>query len=306
MLTYLFTVLNQIAVIFLLMVLGYVLYRKGIITDTGSREISALLMQVITPMLIVSSFHRAYDPVLARQLALAGLLSVPAYALPIALSALAFRRDRLRVEKTLCLTFSNNGFMAIPLLQALLGSVGVILGSAHIVLGNIIIWTYAAQLINGESYKLNVRKIVLNPGTLGLLMGLAVFISPVKLPAPVFETVQYLAGLTTPLAMILLGVYLARTNILDCLHDLGMHVLMALKLLVIPFLLLGLFSVMPLDKTLCTAVLIGSTAPSGVVVPQLLDYFHRDNAYCARTVAYTTLWSIVTMPLVLVAANALL
>ncbi len=51
----------------------------------------------------------------------------------------------------MCLIFSNNGFMALPLLEALLGSTGVFLGSAGIVTGTVIAWTYGARMLSGES-----------------------------------------------------------------------------------------------------------------------------------------------------------
>lgn len=193
------TIVTQIFIMFLLMFVGHLLYRRRVIDDQGSKQISSLLLNIVTPAVLISAYQRPFDRGEAKLLLTAFLFAIATYLIPLALSRLLYGRSKKLYARDaqMCIIFSNNGFMAIPLLQALLGSTGVFLGSASIVTGTVIAWTYGARMLSGKG-RINVKKILLNPGTLALLGGLLLFISPWKLPAPLFQAVNYLGSLNTP------------------------------------------------------------------------------------------------------------
>ena len=202
----------------------------------------------------------------------------------------------------MCVIFSNNGFMAIPLLQALLGAEGVFLGSASIVSATVIAWTYGARMLSGERGT-DFKKILLNPGTLALAGGVLLFCSPWKLPGPIFQAAEYLGGLNTPLGMIVLGVNLSQANVLSCLKDKTVYLISFVKLLVVPLLSAGALYVLGAQTVTAMALLIGVAAHSGVIASMMAQMFGTDYRFSARAVAVTTLLSAVTMPLFLLLAQ---
>ena len=214
------TVVSQIFIMFLLMFLGHLLYRRKMIDERFSKQLSALLLNIVTPAVLIISYQRPFDKEDARQLALAFFYSAVTFAIAIVAAWLLFGRSQKPYAKDarMCVIFSNNGFMAIPLLQALLGAEGVFLGSASIVSATVIAWTYGARMLSGERGT-DFKKILLNPGTLALAGGVLLFCSPWKLPGPIFQAAEYLGGLNTPLGMIVLGVNLSQANVLSCLKD---------------------------------------------------------------------------------------
>ena len=260
----------------------------------------------MTPAVLIISYQRPFDREDARQLALAFFYSVLTFLVAIAAAWLLFGRSKKPYAKDarMCVIFSNNGFMAIPLLQALLGPEGVFLGSASIVTATVIAWTYGARMLSGEN-RTDLKKILLNPGTLALLGGVLLFCSPWKLPGPIFQAAEYLGGLNTPLGMMVLGVNLSQAKVLSCLKDKTVYLISFVKLLATPLLAAVVLYILGAQPTTAMALLIGVAAPSGVISSMMAQMFGTDYRFSARVVAVTTLLSAVTMPLFLVLAQQL-
>jgi predicted permease len=287
---------------FLLMLVGYILSKKDILNEEGTKQISAILMLVATPAVIISSYQRAFESELAKGLLITFVVGVMAYIISIILGNILFKKNVAEYfrDKRMCLVFSNNGFMAIPLLQALLGSVGVFLGSAHIVLGNVFLWTYGIRTVGGEKYKINLKTALINPGALAMFFGLGLFISPVKLPDSIYQICNYLGALNTPLAMMTLGAFLAKTNLQDCFRDISLYRISVYKLIVIPTLFLLFLLFLPITKTVAATLIIGTAAPTGIIAPMFAQRFDTEYTYSTKVVALTTLLCIVTMPVFLI------
>lgn len=301
MLNYIFTIVNQIFIMFLLMLVGYILSKKDIINEEGTKQISSVLMFVATPAIIIASYQRAFEVELAKRLLLIFVFCLIAYIIPIILGEILFKKNSTLdfQDKRMCIVFANNGFMAIPLLQALLGSIGVFLGSAHIVMGNVFLWTYGAKTMGGEKYKINLKTAFINPGVLAMLGGFLLFVSPVKLPDTVYQILNYLGALNTPLAMIVLGAFLAKINLLDCIRDKSLYSISMYKLIVVPAILMLILLLLPVDKMMAATLLIGTAAPTGIIAPMFAQRFKTNHLYSTKIVALTTLLCIMTMPIFL-------
>ena len=151
---------NQVFVMFILIILGYILYKRQIINDEGAKQISNLLMKIVAPFTIMSAFMREFDKELAYLLLMSIILAVIAYGISIAYACIFCKKGiEDYADRRMCLIFPNNGFMALPLLSALYGPIGVFLGSAHIVISNIILWTYGMTMLKGGKSKISIKTI---------------------------------------------------------------------------------------------------------------------------------------------------
>ena len=103
--------------------------------------------------------------------------------------------------------------MGLPLIQALLGSEAVIYSAPFIALLNFLQWTYGVSVLTGQKGGLTLRKTVTNPILLSLAAGLACFYLRITLPDVLSTTVSSVAAMNSPAAMIILGVYLAQTDL---------------------------------------------------------------------------------------------
>ncbi|MGN1015003.1 MAG: AEC family transporter [Butyricicoccus sp.] len=298
------TLYIQIVIMFLLMGLGAVCYRRGIISDRGSKEISALLLNLVAPCLIIHSFERKYEPEMAMQLIQGFVLTLMLTALSAVIASLVFRRSaRDYADCRMCSVFPNNGFMALPLLEALHGSEGVFLGSVAIVVTNIFLWTYGVQLLTnaaGQTHgTIHWRKIVLNPGTVGFYIGLLIFLTPLSLPTVISTPVEYLSNLNTPLAMLVLGVYLAQSNLLDILRDRSMYLVSLVRLVIIPAVSIAVMLLLPLDPQVEQVILIGISTPCAIAASMFAQQYGTNYRYSSRIIAFSTLLSAISLPIVM-------
>ena len=190
------TVISKVAVMLILIVVGYLVTKKGMLTERGASEITTLLIQIVTPCLIVNSFLTSEDSLSPGELLLSVGTSALAIALSIGLSLLFFRKEPEGRKKVLrfAVSFSNAGFMGLPLVEGIVGSKGVMYGSFFIVVFNIFCWTYGYSMMSGGQ-KMSLKVLLFNPGIIGLLFGLPIYFLDLHLPAVIAEPVGFFAGL---------------------------------------------------------------------------------------------------------------
>lgn len=296
---YLFMTLNQISVMALIIASGYVLYKKKIINDDGSQQISNLLIKIVTPCVIISSYQREFDIKSAKMLAVTFIVAVITFIIPIIISSVIFRKNKevYKNDAKMCLIFSNDGFMAVPLLQSLLGGIGVFLGSAHIVVGTVIIWTYGVLMLSKGKNTVNIKNIILNVGTLSMIFGIFLFISPIKLPTPIITTLTYVANVNTPLAMLVLGVFLAQTDIMSIIKDKNTYKMCFYKLILMPAIILIFMYILSIDKEIALVLIIGSATPTAIITAMFAKIFKTEYLFSTKIIAATTVFSMITLPI---------
>lgn len=295
---------TQIAVMFLLICVGAICYKRKIITDSGSAQMSSLVMTIVMPAVIIHSFCRDFDPEIAGKLVTSLILSALLLLISVVLATLIFRKDTPDyADKRMCVIFSNNGFMALPLLQAIYGDDGIFIGSINIVATNILLWTFGVWLLSRASERnndgINWRKIFLNPGTLGLLVGLAIFLTSFHVSQIAEDTLVFLSNLNTPLAMIVLGVYLAQSNLLEIIKDRSMYIVSLCRLVIIPLVSIALLAVLPFDKTVSGMLMVSIATPCAVASSMFAQMYGTNYQYSSRIIAFSTLLSAISMPVML-------
>ena len=308
MLTIFLAVAGKVAVILVLIAAGYVVSRIGMLTQKGLGEITSFLVHVVTPCLIVNSFLTAekgwLDPV---GVLLAVLLPAAAMGICIAISYLFFKKEPPERRKVLrfALIFSNAGFMGIPLIESILGSLGVLYGSFFVAVFNLICWTYGYVMMGGG--RIQVKSLLLNPGIIGLAISLPIYFLEIPLPDIVVSPVEMVAALNTPLAMMVVGGYIARVEPREFISDLSVYKMAALRLIVAPALYLILLLVLRPNADLFLSSLIQASAPVAANCVLFAVEYGGDAKLASKSVAVTTVLSIITIPLftVLTAAYAM-
>lgn len=285
---------NRVLVMFLIMLVGFHIFRKGIFNNDVTAQIGILLNTYITPCNIIKSFQRDFDPALAKELGGTFVIALLLFAISIILANLAFPKECADARIGVVLT--NNGFMVVPLMDALFGTYGVFLGSAHIAAMAIIIWTYAVSQLE-KNYVFSIKKILFSPGVLATLLSFLLFLSPVKLPMSAFTAVSLLADLNTPLAMLILGSYLAQIDFKQLVNDQIAWRVSALRLLAIPAFTVIILLALPLGSVSEQCLLIGMAAPSAISCAMFAQIYDTNYLFSTRVIALTTLLSLLTLPL---------
>ena len=318
-------VAQQVAILFVLMGFGAIMRRAGFFKENAIDGIVNILILVVTPCLIIDVFQRPFDPSMLKGLGIAFAAAVLIHAVLIILSRFAVRHGDGNVRRPLLLAavFSNAGFMGLPLEQAVLGDGGVFYGVVYVVVFNLFMWSwglrtmmnYELRITNEgwEHSKLAIRnsqflKMIVNPGTVGLVLGAPFFFLSVKLPAVIGVPVHHMANLNTPLAMIVIGYGLMGARFGKVVRMGALYGATVVRLLVCP--LLAIAALYPfrqtLDRNMMLATVIAASAPVAAMVAMFAAKYNRDMDVSVAVVSGTTLLSILTMPVVIAFAMAVL
>lgn len=301
------SVILEVAVILILILVGYFTVKKGMFTKESLGSITSFLLYIVTPCLIVSSFLSAESGKLdGWTLLLAAVLPALSIVISIALSYLFFRREpsgRRRVLR-FSMIFCNVGFMGIPLVEGIVGSEGVLYGSFFIAVFNIFCWTYGYVMMGGG--KVRLKALLLNPGVIGIVIGLPLYLLDVPVPALIERPIELISALNTPLAMIVVGGYIAQVKLRAFVSDLAVYKMAVLRLVVAPLLYLALVWLLRPDETLLMSTVIQAATPVAANCVLFAVQYGSDAELASKSVAVSTALSVVTIPLITVLVQALL
>ena len=151
--------------------------------------------------------------------------------------------------------------------------------------------------------KLNVRSLVLNPGIIGIVIGVLLFALGISLPSPVYNAMDFMGDLNTPLAMVIIGGQMARSDILGVLKKPKLYLTAALKLVLAPAITCLLVLPLHLEPLSFCAVIVLAACPTAGVTAMFAQMFKRDEETAAQMVTLSTLLSIITLPIFAVLAR---
>lgn len=301
------SVILEVAVILILILVGYFTVKKGMFTKESLGSITSFLLYIVTPCLLVSSFLSAEPGKLdGWTMLLAVVLPALSIVISIAVSYLFFRREPLGRRRVLRFStvFCNVGFMGIPLVEGIVGSEGVLYGSFFIAVFNIFCWTYGYVMMGGG--KVRLKALLLNPGVIGIVIGLPLYLLDVPVPALFVEPVELISALNTPLAMIVVGGYIAQVKLRAFVSDLAVYKMAVLRLVVAPLLYLALVWLLRPDETLLMSTVIQAATPVAANCVLFAVQYDSDAELASKSVAVSTALSVVTIPLLTVLVQALL
>lgn len=292
-----FIVLRQIVIMFVYMAIGGLLFQKGLITKEGSKSLANLLLYVVLPCVVVKSFCVARTPERMSGLLVSFLAALGILLLAMAVSHLLFKKNPI---DDFGAAFSNAGFMGFPLVAAVQGSEAIFYAAGFVALLNALQWTYGQSLISGDPGYRSPKAILKNPLVLSLLLGILIFCFELPVPAIASDLLTALAALNAPLAMVILGVYLAQTDPKTLFNDPHLYVVAAARLVLIPLLTVLVLKLLPAQyAAIATTLVIVAAAPIGSNVAVYAQKLGKDYAYAVRGVCLSTLLSAITMPLLM-------
>lgn len=292
------TTLTQIAVMFVIIAAGILCSRFGVIDHEKSRTLSGVILKVVTPALIISSFQTELTAEAVRGLYGSLLLGAVSFAISLLVPTWMIKKSRdydYVVARFSCM-YPNCGFIGIPLAYGVFGREGVFYINAFAVIFNLLVYSHGVCIMSSSEYHFSWKRLV-SPGIIGVITGLFLFIMRWKLPYVVLRPMEMLADMNTPLAMLVAGVSMAETDLAGILKAPGVFRLSLYRLILIPALFILASRFIPLPEMVrMTGVLAASCPAAAIGILFSLEY-GRDEVYASQLFAMTTILSIVTVPL---------
>ena len=290
---------KQILQMFLLAGIGFLLFKSGKITLEGSKILGNILIYASLPAVIINGFlvERTPEHMMGILWSTAGAFVL--LVISVLISHLLFKGDGIGAFAG---AFSNPGFFGMPLMAASVGQGALFYAASFIAFLNIGQWTYGVSRLNGQPVMegLQVKKLIRAPFVIAILAGLILFITQLPLPDVVRNCISTAAGLNTPLAMFVVGVYLAQTDLLKMFRKQELYKISAVRLLVVPIVSMLLLSLLPVSmREMKTVLLIAAACPVGSNVAVYAQLHGKNYSYAVETVIISTILSIVTIPLII-------
>ena len=296
------TIIGQVSIMYVLMAIGFIVYRKKLINEEGSKQISNLLVWVINPLIMLTRYQMEFSLIKLEQLGISFVVSLGAMLIGFLVGKILFKKEQ-RIDK-FAIGFANAGFIGIPLVTNIMGIDKVFFLSAYLVCFNILSYTYGIYMVSNNKKLITVKSVILNPGIIAVVLGLLVFISPIKLPGILYDAFNLVGQTNTPIAMILLGTYIAKSKFINLFNDKYAYLVCFIKLIIIPLIIIIIFKFLPLNLAeIKMVVLIAMSTPVGLTVPMFSQMYGGDYKYGAKLVGLSTLLSLITIPMILYLAN---
>lgn len=297
------SLLTKMAIFIVLMVIGYVFARSGAAAPGFTKSLSSLVLNVFICASILNSVLTAQLSLGLAELGRVLLVLSVSLALCYLLSAAICRL--LPIEKSrkpyfeLLMSVPNNMFIALPVLEQIMGPEAVFYCGLSNIPFNILLYTYGLWLVSrdqgGEKLKL---KSMLSAPLVATVAALLIFVFGLPLPQPAKELISSMAGATMPLSMVVIGASLSTVSLLDAFKNWRLYLASFFKLIIFPLFTLAVCRYMTDNTALLATAAIIAASPSGVMVSVLATKYNGDYVFASEGVLQSTALSMVTIPVI--------
>lgn len=309
-------VASKVINLFFVMVMGMVLRKVAILDKKSTSTLSSMLVNITNPFLVICALQKEYDSSLVKNAFIILGLSVFMHCLTAVIGSFSFKFEKQRSKEKIysfAMIFANCGFLGYPVLQSFMGDdLGLFYGVFFTLFFNIFCWTYGVLLMNdgkGLDAKTMCKKIFMNPSFISVLVGFALFMLRIKVPSLVFEGMNYIGNMTFPLSMLIVGSLFCELDIKSIFRDKVLYWYILLKLIIFPavmiyvskYLLVDTFG-LPVMFAYLLVTMCAMPAASNTAI--MADYYNADKLLAAKTVSISTLFSVATVPLMMIVASA--
>ena len=289
--------------LFLLLILGFVLFKCHIFDEYTNKKISALIVNVASPMLIISSIAgvEGNEKSIVFLMIGAGILMYIGFIIlgKIINRIFPFPKKDWPVYECM-VVFANTGFMGYPVLLDVFGQEAVFYASLIHMAFNFFVYTYAIMCLtksDDSEFKLNFKQL-LTPGIVLIFIGILIYLFDIQLPSVLMDTVNSVGSLTAPLSMMMIGSSLAVYPIKDSFTDWRSYVFAFVRLIIVPFVTMIVCRLLHINPYYANITIITNAMPVGSMVLMLATQYNANVKIVTRNIVVSTLLSVITIPIV--------
>ncbi len=294
-------IISQILVLFLIIVFGFFARKRNIISGDMTKKLSDLILRVTQPLLVITSFNFELSKEMLRNVGLIFLLSMGIHVFSMLVSQILYPRYPNNIKSVLkyVTVFSNCGFMGFPVLESIMGSIGVLYGSIYVIPFSMLTLSYGVVVFTGKSDKDTLKKILVHPVIISVAIGMILFLLQIKLPEPMYKAASMVGSMTSPLSMLIVGALLANAPIRKMFQGLPVYYGSVVRLVLLPVLVMGVLRCFALPDDVLRTCVILTAMPAAVNTAIFAEKYGGDAELASRFVGISTILSTVTIPLVM-------
>ena len=302
---------EQITVLFLMGLVGFLAVKAGKFKEEDSRIISNAVVYICSPCVIINAFQITFTPDKLKGLLLAGGAAVLVHIILIGGGKLLSGPLHLNGIEKASVEYSNAGNLIVPLVSSVLGEEWVFYTTAYIIVQTVLIWTHGQSVIRQGQEK-DYRKILLNPNIIAIAVGFVLFATGIHLPSVVGQCISGFGDMIGPASMLVVGMIIGNVNLGWVFRQKRPYLICFMRLVLFPVITILIFALSGAERLhpdaeyILMVVLLATSAPVAVMVTQLAQIHGRDARYASVINVMSVIFCIVTMPLMVLLYEAVI
>lgn len=312
-------IISQIFILAIVVLIGVIAAKLKVLTIESKDMLSKVIFNISLPLMLFTNFLKldATPRLLTNSFTVLSVSGIVIFFMLLAgwcvTKLFNFKGREAAVFKAHSM-FGNTIFLGFPLITALYGVEGLLYASMYQLVSTIIMWTAGVIILthgDERSWKKSIAR-VLNPNTIATLLGLLFFIFSIKLPALIVKPLSELGAANTWLSMLYIGAMLVLADVGGLLGRKSLYILSINRLIIVPAILISVFAAFSAitgfshDKTVAAVIILEASMPCMASVVIMAKELGADDHLAVGNVFVSTIISILTLPMVLMAINWLL
>lgn len=309
-----YSLVSTTVVLFLLIATGFVARKTGIIDDASSKRLSKLIIYVGQPMMILHALTNIEYS--AQNVKNGFFILAVSICLHIFLCVFAFFASKgikdfnERKIAEFSMAFTNSGFIGFPIFRSVFGDIGEFWGAFFVISFHLFIWTRGMMILarGRDDIKVTVKKIFINPGTIPCVIGIILYLLTkyITIPRIFIEYSGYLSNLCAPISSLIVGALIATRKPKQIFLDIKGYYVCLCRLIVMPLIVCLIAKFAGLNNDVILFMTTAAALPSATNLTMFSELYDITPGYAAQTIGLTSVLTIATMPLVILAANAII
>ena len=261
-------------------------------------DMTNIVIYIILPCSIFSSFHKGISPETVRQCFVVLLAAFGLQILYFVLNKLIYIKfsPERRIVAQYATIVNNASFIGLPLLESVYGETGLLYGSIILIPMRIFMWTAGLSLFTKAEKKQRIKVVATHPCIWAVILGFGYLFAPFELPSILSGLINAVGNCNFALSMIIIGSILSDVD-LKLLLDKDCLYYSMFRLIIIPAIFFGALTLLRINPLTTGTLVLSSAMPAAATTAMLADKYGKDAAFASKTVFTSTILSMITLPI---------
>jgi malate permease and related proteins len=300
------TSVESILPIAVIILVGFVMARVGWINEKVGKAFTKLILNISLPCYMIWNFMSSFNR--DKFITLFGGILIPVLSMSIAYIAAIAISNIIKVPKGHKGVFrsvffcSNTIFVGLPINLALFGEKSVPYVLLYYIVNTTFFWTVGTYEISRDGmssaalFSKATLKRIASPALIGFIIAIILVLLQVELPSFAMESIKYLGNLTTPLALIFIGLVLSAVPFSQFKFNREIIFMLFGRFILSPLLVILLLKFIHVPPLMGKVFIIQSAMPAMTNTSIVAKGYGADYKFASVATVITTVACIIVIP----------
>ena len=294
--------LNQMISFFIIMIIGYIIKKTGVVNDKFDNATSQLQSNVIMPALIFQTFYNNFKLDMLKNNAfifIVGFITISLSCLVAYFLAKPFggKDSYQRSIYSYSFTTANFGYMGYAVIGAVFGEKALAVMMVFCIPYSMYVYSIGTAILNPNNPKISLKSLGI-PVFYLMILGAVLGLLNIPLPQVVISTANSLGSCMGPLAMLIAGFVIAKYDLKDLFTFKRVYLASLIRLVVLPGIIAVIMKLFKIDTNIILAAMGAAAMPLGLNTVVFPAAYGGDTRTGASMALISNLLGIITIPIV--------